>query len=157
MAERALLASANGAAVHRMRGELGPQQGAARYEDELRVEFGDAVPELDLVLLGLGPDAHICSLFPGDDALGERERPVVGVETPGMAPLVSRITLTLSVVNAARSVVFLVTGEDKAEAVARAFAGPPDPRAPGSLVSPEQGALTLMADPAAAARLEAAG
>ena len=83
------------------------------------------------MLLGLGPDAHICSLFPGDDALGERERRVVGVETPGMAPLVSRITLTLPVVNATRQIVFLVTGEDKADAVARAFSGRPDPRAAG--------------------------
>jgi 6-phosphogluconolactonase len=156
MAEQALLSKVDGAAVHRMRGELGPREGAARYEDELREAFGDATPELDLILLGLGPDAHVCSLFPGDDALGERERAAVGVETPGMAPLVSRITLTLPVVNAARAVVFLVTGEDKAEAMARAFAGPPDPRAPGSLVRPEQGTLTVLADAAAAARLEAA-
>jgi 6-phosphogluconolactonase len=137
-----------------MRGELGPREGAAEYEGELREAFGEATPELDLVLVGLGPDAHVCSLFPGDDALGERERPVAGVETPGMAPLVSRITLTLPVVNAAKAVVFLVTGEDKAEAMERAFAGPPDPRAPGSLVRPERGTLTVLADPAAAARLE---
>jgi 6-phosphogluconolactonase len=156
MAERALLAKVEGGVVHRMRGELGPRQGAAEYASELREAFGDATPELDLILVGLGPDAHVCSLFPGDDALGERERPAVGVETPGMAPLVSRITLTLPVVNAAKAVVFLVTGEDKAEAVARSFAGPPDPRAPGSLVRPERGTLTLLADPAAAARLEAA-
>jgi 6-phosphogluconolactonase len=156
MAEAALLAKVEGAAVHRMRGELGPREGAARYEDELRQAFGDATPELDLVLVGLGPDAHVCSLFPGDDALGERDRAAVGVETPGMAPLVPRITLTLPVVNAARAVVFLVTGEDKAEAMARAFAGPPDPRAPGSLVRPEQGTLTVLADAAAATRLEAA-
>jgi 6-phosphogluconolactonase len=155
MAERALLARVEGAGVHRMRGELGPREGAAGYEGELRDAFGDATPELDLVLVGLGPDAHVCSLFPGDDALGERERAAVGVETPGMAPLVSRITLTLPVVNAAKAVVFLVTGEDKAEAVARAFAGPPDPRAPGSLVRPERGTLTVLADAAAAARLEA--
>ncbi len=56
----------------------------------------------DLILLGLGPDAHTCSLFPGDDALAERERRVVGVDRPGMAPLVARITLTLPVVNAAK-------------------------------------------------------
>jgi len=154
MAERALLGKVEGARVHRMRGELGPQEGAAEYERELGEAFGaDGVPELDLVLLGLGPDAHVCSLFPGDDALGERERPAVGVETPGMAPLVSRITLTLPVVNAARAVVFLVTGEGKADAMARAFAGRPDPRAPGSLVRPERGTLTVLADAAASARV----
>ena len=147
MAERALLSRAEGATVHRMRGELGHEDGATAYENELG-EFGPAA--LDLILLGIGPDAHICSLFPGDDALGERERLVVGVETPGMAPLVSRITLTLPVVNASRQIVFLVTGEDKAEAAARVFAGRPDPRAPGSLV---QGDAIALLDPAAAARL----
>ena len=147
MAERALLSRAEGATVHRMRGELGHEDGATAYENELG-EFGPAA--LDLILLGVGPDAHICSLFPGDDALGERERLVVGVETPGMAPLVSRITLTLPVVNASGQIVFLVTGEDKAEAAARVFAGRPDPRAPGSLV--EGDAIALL-DPAAAARL----
>ena len=147
MAERALLGRAEGATVHRMRGELGPEDGASAYENELG-EFGPDA--LDLILLGVGPDAHICSLFPGDDALGERERLVVGVETPGMAPLVPRITLTLPMVNASRQIVFLVTGEDKAEAVQRVFAGPPDPRAPGSLV---EGDVVALLDAAAAARL----
>jgi 6-phosphogluconolactonase len=147
MTEQALLSKIEGATVHRMRGELGPDDGAAAYENEL-AEFG---PEaLDLILLGLGPDAHICSLFPGDDALGERERRAVGVETPGMAPLVPRITLTLPVVNSSGRIVFLVTGEDKAEAVERAFRGPPDPRAPGSLV---EGPVVALLDPAAGARL----
>jgi 6-phosphogluconolactonase len=154
MADNALLGKVEGAVVHRMRGELGPQDGAAEYERELAEAFGqEGAPQLDLILLGLGPDAHVCSLFPGDEALGERERRAVGVDTPGMAPLVSRITLTLPVVNAARQVVFLVTGEDKADAMARAFAGPADPRAPGSLVRPESGALTVLADAAAAERL----
>ncbi len=147
MADRTLLSAAEGATVHRMRGELGPDDGAAAYENELG-EFGPRA--LDLILLGLGPDAHICSLFPGDDALGERERRAVGVETPGMAPLVSRITLTLPVVNASARIVFLVTGEDKADAVRRAFSGPPDPQAPGSLVD---GDVVALLDQAAAARL----
>ena len=147
MADRALLSRAEGATVHRIRGELGPDEGAAAYEAELD-EFGLDV--LDLTLLGMGPDAHICSLFPGDAALAERERRVVGVETPGMAPLVSRITLTLPVVNSSGQIVFLVTGEDKAEAVRRVFAGPPDPDAPGSLV---EGNVMALLDPAAAARL----
>ena len=147
MADRALLSRAEGATIHRMRGELGPEDGAAAYENELD-QFGPDA--LDLILLGVGPDAHICSLFPGDDALGERERRVVGVETPGMAPLVSRITLTLQVVNASAQIVFLIAGEDKAEAVRRVFAGPPDPSAPGSLV---EGEVVALLDPAAAARL----
>jgi len=147
MADRALLSRVDGATVHRMRGELGPEDGAAAYENELD-QFG---PEaLDFILLGVGPDGHICSLFPGADAVGERERRVVGVETPGMAPLVSRITLTLPVVNASAQIVFLVAGEDKAEAARRVFAGPPDPSAPGSLV---EGDVVALLDTAAAARL----
>jgi 6-phosphogluconolactonase len=147
LAERALLSRVSGATVHRMRGELGPEDGATAYENELD-EFG---PEaLDLTLLGLGPDAHICSLFPGDEALGERERRVVGVETPGMAPLVSRITLTLPVVNASGQIVFLVAGENKADAVKRVFADAADPSAPGSLVD---GNVVALLDPPAAALL----
>ncbi len=146
MIDEALLSRVEGQVVHRMQGELGPHDGAAAYREEL----AEHAPEFDLMLIGLGPDAHICSLFPSDDALSEREQPVVGVDTPGMAPLVPRITLTFPMVNAARRRVFLVTGEDKAEAVRRAFASPPDPRAPGSLV---EGEVTVLLDPAAAARL----
>jgi 6-phosphogluconolactonase len=147
MAERALFSKVNGVTAHRMQGELGPEDGAREYERE----FDESGPEaFDLMLLGMGPDAHICSLFPGHDTLGERDRRVVGEETAGMAPLVPRITLTLPVVNAARRKVFLVTGDDKAEAVARAFAGRPDPHAPASLVV---GEVTVLLDEAAAARL----
>jgi 6-phosphogluconolactonase len=147
MAERVLFSKVERVTAHRMEGELGPEDGAREYERELDASGPDA---FDLMLLGLGPDAHICSLFPGHDTLGERERRVVGEDTAGMAPLVPRITLTLPVVNAARRKVFLVTGEDKAEAAARAFAGRPDPHAPGSLVD---GEVTVLLDDAAAARL----
>jgi 6-phosphogluconolactonase len=143
----ALLDHVEGATVHRMRGELGPHDGAAAYERELDASGPDA---FDLMLVGLGPDAHICSLFPSDDALAERDRRVVGVEVAGMAPLVPRITLTFPEVNATRRVVFLITGEGKADAVARAFSGHPDPRAPGSLV---EGSPLVLMDAAAAARL----
>jgi 6-phosphogluconolactonase len=142
-------------AVERIEGERGPHEGAARYERRLREAFGDGMPQFDLILNGLGPDAHTASLFPGDAALGERERLAVGVDTPGMAPLVSRVTLTLPVMNAARAVLFLVSGEDKAEAVARAFSGAPGPSAPASLVQPDPGSLTLVLDPPAARLLEA--
>ncbi|HEY6781327.1 MAG TPA: 6-phosphogluconolactonase [Thermoleophilaceae bacterium] len=153
MVKAALLDRVRTGPVHRMRGELGPHEGAAEYAGEYELAGS---PHFDLVLVGLGPDAHVCSLFPGDDALSEIERPVVGVDTPGMAPLLPRITLTLPVVNAAAEVLVLVKGEDKADAVARAFSGRPDPRAPGSLLRPTSGTLTVLLDPAAAARLEAA-
>jgi 6-phosphogluconolactonase len=157
MAKEALLdrLPGNQPAVERIEGELGPREAAARYEARLHEVFGPQVPQFDLILNGLGPDAHTASLFPGDPALGERERLAVGVETPGMAPFVSRVTLTLPVMNAARQVLFLISGEDKAEAVARAFSGAPDPSAPASLIRPDSGSLTLLLDPPAARLLEA--
>lgn len=146
-------------ALHRIPGELGPHPAAEAFEGELRTAFdvGGSFPAFDLILLGIGPDAHTASLFPGDAALGERERWAVGVETPGMAPLVSRVTLTLPVLDAAREVVFLISGADKADAVARAFGDAPDPAAPASLVRPTAGNLTVLLDAPAAARLAAAG
>ncbi|HEX2160941.1 MAG TPA: 6-phosphogluconolactonase [Thermoleophilaceae bacterium] len=142
---------------HRIPGELGPRAAADAFEADLRAAFPtDAhLPVFDLVLLGIGPDAHTASLFPGEAALDERERWAVGVETPGMAPLVPRVTLTLPVLDAAREVVFLVAGADKAEAVARAFGDAPGPDAPASLVRPSNGALTVLLDRPAATRLGA--
>jgi 6-phosphogluconolactonase len=159
MAKATLLDRIEGSqpAVHRIEGELGHDEAANRYEATLRELLGLELPRIDLLLLGLGPDAHTASLFPGNPELGERERWVVGVPTPGMPPLVSRVTLTLPVLNAAHEVVFLVSGDDKAEAVARAFGDAPDPSAPASLVAPDPGNLTVLLDPPAAARLGAAG
>jgi 6-phosphogluconolactonase len=154
MARSTLLDRLSGPApeVHRIAGERGPHDGAADYERELRGHLGGSPPELDLVLLGLGPDAHCASLFPNQDSLAEKRRFVVGVEQAGLEPFVPRVTLTLPTINAAREVVFLVAGEEKAEAVRRAFAGP-DPAAPASLVAPASGTLTWLLDPAAASLL----
>lgn len=139
--------------VRRIEGERGPSEAASRYDDALGEAFQGGTPELDLVLLGIGPDAHTASLFPRDAALAEADRLAVGVDTPGMAPLVPRVTMTLPVLSAARSVLFLIAGADKAEAVRRAFSGPADPDAPASLVRPETGSLTVLLDPEAAAEL----
>ena len=157
MVRRALLSrlgvGADAPEVRRMEGERGPQDGAAAYADALSDEFGEAEPRFDLILLGLGPDMHTASLFPNDPALAIEGRYAVGVETPGMAPLVPRITLTLDAINAGRDLVFLIAGEDKADAVAGAFGDAAGPHAPASLVRPEAGNLTILLDPAAAARL----
>jgi 6-phosphogluconolactonase len=138
--------------VHRIEGELGPHEGAAAYEAELGRAFDGALPMFDLLLLGLGPDGHCASLFPDDEALAEQRRLAVGVERPGLAPWVPRVTLTLPVLNAAREVLFLVSGKDKEEAVARAFSGTSRNDAPASLVRPASGSLTVLLDPAAAGR-----
>ena len=153
MADDALLSKIAARAVHRMQGELGPEKGATEYAKELAGQFGpDVVPQFDLILLGIGPDAHCASLFPNNPELGIRDANVAGVEHPGMAPLVPRITLTLPVLNAGARVVFLVSGEEKAEAVARAFKGHQGPDAPSSLVEP-RGEYLLLCDAAAAAHL----
>src|SRR5919201_927254 len=102
------------AAVHRIQGEREAQLAADAYEQELRGV------ELDLLLLGIGPDGHTASLFPNAPALDERKRLVVAAEAQ-LEPYVDRITLTLAALRAAPDIVFLVTGEQKAEAAARAF------------------------------------
>jgi 6-phosphogluconolactonase len=145
-----------GPAVHRIAGELGPDRGADDYEAQLREALGEGSPSLDLVLLGLGSDGHCASLFPGKPEVGETQRLVVGVPEAGLEPFVPRVSFTLRLIDAAREVVFLVTGAGKAEAVARAFGGAPDPATPASLVAPTSGSLTVLLDPAAAALLEVA-
>jgi 6-phosphogluconolactonase len=155
------LLPAGGAPVaHRIPGEVGPHEGADDYERELRAEFGDVpVPRLDLMLLGLGPDAHVASMFPGQASLEVTDRLCVGVDEAGWKPYVPRITMTMPVLCAARRIVFLVAGDDKAEAVERAF-GPgvePNRDAPGSMVRPVDGELILLLDEAAASHLPVTG
>src|SRR3954451_2626782 len=153
MVNEALLSKIEPRAAHRMQGERGPNDGAAEYTKELAAVFGpDIVPQFDLILLGSGPDAHCASLFPNNPELGIRDANVAGVEQPGMAPLVPRITLTLPTLDAGARVVFLVSGEEKAEAVARAFSGRPTPDAPSSLVQPK-GQFVLLCDAPAAQHL----
>jgi 6-phosphogluconolactonase len=132
--------------VHRIRGEDDPAAAAASYERELRGTT------LDLLLLGLGPDGHLASLFPNAPGLSETERLVIPAE-PGLEPFVERVTLTPPALRGARRIVFLVTGADKAEAVAGALAGTPDPAVPGSLIRAESGETLAILDQEAASRL----
>jgi 6-phosphogluconolactonase len=136
----------------RMKGELGPDEGADQYQDILR----DAgTPVFDLLLLGIGPDGHCASLFPGQTSLSERQRLVVGVPQAGLEPFVPRISMTIPTLVRTRQMVFLATGDSKADAIARAF-GPdaePDPATPSSLLVPEAKSITVLVDDAAASRL----
>jgi 6-phosphogluconolactonase len=132
--------------VHRIQGELDPEEAAALYDAELRGAT------LDLVLLGIGPDGHTASLFPNAPSLAERERLAVAAP-PGLEPRVTRVTLTIPALAAAREIVFLAVGEDKADPVERAFAREPDPSTPSSLVRSAAGRTTVVLDEAAAAGL----
>ena len=142
------------ARVHRIQGELGPEEAARAYELELS-EAG--APPFELVLLGLGPDGHVASLFPDQPTLGEQSRLVVGVPEAGHEPFVPRVSLTLPALARTRQLVFLVAGESKADAVAAAF-GPdatPDRHVPASLIPPLVDEVQVLLDPSAAARLPA--
>jgi 6-phosphogluconolactonase len=130
-------------AEHRVRGELRPERAAEEYEHELRGVV------LDLVLLGIGPDGHTASLFPNDPAVFEERRRAVAVRRPD----VHRVTMTLPVLSAAQSVVFLAVGGEKADAVGRAFGGDADPATPASLARSAAGTTIVLLDRAAAARL----
>jgi 6-phosphogluconolactonase len=131
---------------------VGHDAAAAAYESLMRETLGNH-PRLDLALMGLGPDGHTASLFPGKPAVQETRRLAVGVPEAGMEPQVPRVTLTFALFNTAREVVFLVSGADKAAAVRRAFGDPPDETAPAALVRPGAGTLVLVLDEAAAAEL----
>jgi 6-phosphogluconolactonase len=148
MAKQALLDHVALGPVHRMRGELGKERGAEQYEEEL----GD-LARFDLVLLGLGPDGHVASLFPDEPTLDEIEHRAIGAEAR-LAPWIDRITLTLPMLRAAAEVLFLVAGEEKADAVQRAFAGEPSRATPGSLVRALYGPTTVVLDEAAASKLK---
>jgi 6-phosphogluconolactonase len=149
MAKRTLLDRLQRAprGVHRIKGELGKEEAAADYEREL----GDT--QLDLLLLGVGPDGHVASLFPNAPTLRRRER--VLPADPGLEPFVDRVTLSLPTLCSAREIVFLLSGESKAAAAARAFAGDPSPDTPASLVRARDGRTIAILDRAAAAKLPA--
>jgi len=135
--------------VHRVRGESeDPRRAAIQYESELRDHFtGGPWPRFDLVLLGLGADGHTASLFPGSDALEERERWTEVAD--GGDPPRPRVTLTLPALNGAATVLFLVTGASKAEALTRLLGPRGDVPLPAQRVHP-RGERLVFADRAAA-------
>jgi 6-phosphogluconolactonase len=133
-------------AIHRIRGEA-PPAGAA---DELDAALAGI--ELDLVLLGLGPDGHMASLFPGSPQLAVTDRRATHGPA-GLEPFVERVTLTLPAIQAANRIVFLVTGEAKADAVARAFGADPSPEVPASLARLAPTTVEVFLDEGAAAKM----
>lgn len=137
--------------VHRIHGEMPPDAAATLAEAELRSEFVVAgMPRFDLMVLGIGVDGHTASLFPGAPELDVTDRLFVPVHRPDL-PQPWRVSMTLPVLNAAHHVMFLASGADKADVVARAVAGDPD--LPAGRVRPAAGTLTWIVTEDAAARL----
>jgi 6-phosphogluconolactonase len=133
--------------IARMRGEIDPGLAANEYASILRAELG-GMPQLDLVMLGLGEDGHTASLFPGiAQEVGEHSL----VEAAyAQSQAMWRVTITPKLINAARRVVFAVEGVAKARALAAVYEGPRDPKTyPAQLVQPSSGELTWLVGEAA--------
>jgi 6-phosphogluconolactonase len=133
--------------VHRILGELPPDEAAARAEEDLRAGVsGDPYPRLDLVLLGMGPDGHTASLFPGSADLEVTDRLMIPVHRPEM-PQPWRVSMTLPVLNAGKRVLVVVGGAEKARMVPRAIAR--DPEVPAGRLDPEGEFTWLLTEDAA--------
>ncbi len=166
MISRAPVPSQN---IHPAPTEISPPEKAAEaYEKHLREFFGSSVegdgrqataaensqcPAFDLILLGIGKDGHTASLFPGDKALKEKRRWVAAVDKPRGSPPVSRVTLTLPVMNRARCVLFLVSGAEKRDVICSILDDPETAGRlyPAAMVRPE-GRTLWMLDEGAAGR-----
>lgn len=142
--------------VHRIRGEEPDARKAAEeYEEVLRSFFRPKpgeIPELDFILLGMGADGHTASLFPGTEALKERRRLVVANWIPGLNA--HRVTLTPPLLNNAKYVLFLVTGEEKAETLRKVLEEKTNEPLPAGLIRPTQGRCLWLADRSAAKLLK---
>ncbi len=144
--------------LHRAPGELPPSRAASEYAAELRkfTVAGEIAPRFDLVLLGLGEDGHTASLFPNQMSAEEETATVMSASADYQGRPAERVTLTSLAINAAREVDFLVSGEDKAAAVAATLAAHHDPlRWPAQRIAPDKGQVVWMIDAAAASQLPA--
>ncbi|WAR31304.1 6PGL-like protein [Mya arenaria] len=122
-------------------------------DPSLKVFPGDGLPQFDMLLLGMGPDGHTCSLFPGHPLLEEKEKIVAPIsDSPKPPP--ARVTMTLPVVNNCRCAVFASCGEGKADMVQRVLEGGESPPLPAARVRPIDGELHWFLDAGAASKLK---
>ena len=141
--------------VHRIQGELPPEEGAARYVDEIREFFSlknGELPSFDVIHRGMGPDAHTASLFPGDPLIGDREGIAASVYSKSAGNF--RVTLLPGVLLAAKQNVILAAGDDKAVPLKNVLQGPDDPfQYPCQLAARGAANAFWFVDKAAAAQL----
>lgn len=139
--------------INRIKGELPPEVGAVQYEAVLHTFFHNQLPRFDIILLGMGDDGHTASLFPGTEAVNERQRWVIPNHVT-TAKQTWRITFTVPVINNAANVMFLIAGSGKAERLKQVIQGAFTPNElPSQLVKPTDGNLIWAVDHAAASLL----
>lgn len=138
--------------VHRLRGEMDPDASAREYEVELTEWVRGEPPSFDLLMLGMGDDGHTASLFPGTEAVGITDRLV----TPNYVPKLNanRLSFTRTLINAAKEVLVLVTGDEKADALREVLEGERDEtKYPAQIINPSSGTALWLVDRAAASKL----
>ncbi len=142
--------------IHRMPADAEKHDEASlAYIQEIQRVFGtNGIPSFDLIQLGMGPEGHTASLFPHQPSLHEQTRLVIPVTVPKPPP--PRLTFTPPLLNAAIHILFLVTGQDKADALQAVLEGEYNPdEYPAQIIRPTKGEVTWMLDPAAASKLRA--
>ena len=131
-----------------------PEASAVAYAETLTATFGAALPRFDLILLGMGPDGHTASLFPGHIEMVAPSDDLVATVYGAPKPPPTRLTFTYKLLNAAANVLFLVAGADKAATLRAVLRGPDDSaRLPAQGVRPATGALTWLVEASAASQL----
>ncbi|EIW16232.1 MULTISPECIES: 6-phosphogluconolactonase [Pelosinus] len=131
-----------------------PEQAAKEYEEVIASTFAEAEPQFDFIFLGLGSDGHTASLFPNTSVLREKKHWTGHVYLPELDS--HRVTLTAPLINQARTIAFLVTGDSKAQIVREVLEGPQDHlRLPSQMIAPENGELFWFLDQGASSLLSA--
>ncbi|VEL14192.1 unnamed protein product [Protopolystoma xenopodis] len=140
--------------IHAIKPSLPVKEAASHYQSELLNFFGSdrGIPSFDILILGIGPDGHTCSLFPNHPLLGVDEL-IVASLTDSPKPPPERVTLTLPIINRAKRVAFVATGEAKSEAVHHIHSESASINYPASLVRPFDGELLWFLDGAASSKL----
>jgi len=142
--------------IHRIKAELQPKEAARKYQEEILSYFHGKIPRFDLILLGMGSDGHTASLFPGSElVIGDHINKDCLVASNWVPKLDTwRITFTHHLINIAHNVLFLISGEDKAETLRSVLEGPSDHKLyPSQLIDPNEGDLTWHIDHEASTKL----
>ena len=139
--------------VHRIKGEIEPSLAAQEYEEALKSTIGDKQGRFDLMLLGLGEDGHVASMFPGTEVIDEQVALVRPVRNPNQN--IQRVTLTFPVINSSREIIFLVSGRRKSSIVQRVLGtSKPTKELPATMVRPVVGNLHWLIDHDAASQID---